>query len=52
MSAHNYCSSAIDLLAVLDLRVPQCSAALPMYGKILEAIQQKVYNYSELFLVI
>jgi len=43
-------SSAIDLLTVLDLRVPQCLETIPMFGKILEAIQQKVYNYSELFL--
>ena len=45
-------SSAIDLLAVLDVRVPQCLEAVPMFGKILEAVQQKVYNFSELFLVL
>ena len=45
-----FCSSAIDLLAVLDMRVPQCLETIPMFGKIFEAIQQKVYNYSELFL--
>jgi hypothetical protein len=43
-------SSAIDLLTVLDMRVPQCLEKIPIFGKILEAIQQKVYNYSELFL--
>lgn len=35
----------------MDVRVPQCLELTPMFGKILEAIQQKVYNYSELFLV-
>lgn len=32
------------------MRVPQCLEKIPMFGKILEVIQQKVYNYSELFL--
>jgi len=38
------------LLAVLDIRYPEVLNQLPFLGKILESIQQKCYNYAELFL--
>lgn len=44
-------SCAIDLLGVLDARIGQVNQLLPIFGKILEAIEHKVLSYAEFFLV-
>lgn len=44
-------SASIDILAVLDTRTSQCTGPTPILAKILEAIQQKVYNQVGFFLV-
>lgn len=46
----SFCSCSLELLAVLDVRYPEVLSQLPFLGKILEGIQQKTYNYAELFL--
>jgi hypothetical protein len=44
-------SCSIDMLAVLDVRIPQIPEELSIFGKILEAVQQNLQNYAEFFLV-